>query len=38
MEPIVIIAGLISALVMFNLAAVSWGADSRESLPDDHLR
>ena len=38
MEPIVIIVGLITALVMVDLAAVGSGADSRETLPDDHLR
>lgn len=38
MEPIVIIVGLISAFVMFDLAAVTWGTDSRDGMPDDHRR
>ena len=36
MEPIVIIVGLVAALVMFGLAAVTWGVDSRDGLRDDH--
>jgi hypothetical protein len=38
MEPIFVIVGLISALVMLDLAAVTWGADSRDGMPDDHRR
>ena len=38
MELIVVIVGLISALVLFDLAAISWGVDSRDSLPDAHRR
>lgn len=38
MEPIAIIVGIIAALVMVDLAAVGHGADSRETLPDDHRR
>lgn len=38
MEPIAIIFGIIAALVMVDLAAVGRGADSRDSLPDDHRR
>lgn len=38
MEPIVIIVGLIAAFVMVDIAAVGWGADSRDGMPDDHRR
>ena len=38
MELIVIIVGLISAFVLFDLAAISWGVDSRDNLPDAHRR
>ena len=38
MEPIVILVGIISALVMLDLAAVTFGVDSRDSMPDDHRR
>lgn len=38
MEPIVIIVGLIAALVMFDLAAVTFGVDSRDPIADDHRR
>jgi hypothetical protein len=37
-EPIVIIVGLISAIVMFNFAAVTNGVDTRDSIADDHRR
>ena len=38
MEPIIMFVGLITAFVLFDLAAVTWGVDSRDSLPDDHRR
>ncbi len=38
MEPIVIIIGLIAALVTFDLAALSGGVDSRDTIEDDHRR
>jgi hypothetical protein len=37
-ESIVIIVGLIAALAMFDLVAVTNGADSRDTLADDHRR
>jgi hypothetical protein len=38
MEPIVMFVGLFTALIALGLSAVTWGADSRDSLPDDHRR
>jgi hypothetical protein len=38
MEIIVILAILIVGLIGLDAAALSWGADSRNSLPDDHAR
>ena len=34
----IIIAFLVIGLGAFDAAAVAWGADSREQLPDDHRR
>lgn len=30
--------GLLAAVLVFDIAAAVWGADSRETLPDDHRR
>jgi hypothetical protein len=38
MEAIVVLLTLIAGLVAFDVAALRWGADSRELLPDDHHR
>ena len=38
MEFIVVLAILIVGLMGLDAAALSWGADSRSSLPDDHAR
>jgi hypothetical protein len=35
---LIIIAFLVIALGMFDLAANAWGQDSRDQLPDDHRR
>jgi hypothetical protein len=34
----IIIALLIVALIAFDAAAITWGQDSRDQLPDDHRR
>ncbi len=38
MEIIIMFAILIVGLMGLDLAALNWGADSRGSLPDDHVR
>ena len=38
MEIIVALAILIVGLIGLDAAALTWGADSRGSLPDDHAR
>lgn len=38
MEAIVMFAIVIIGLVGLDVAALNWGADSRGSLPDDHVR
>ncbi len=38
MEAIVMFSILIVGLMGLDVAALSWGADSRDSLPDDHIR
>ena len=38
MESIVMILVLIAGLVRLDVAALSWGADTRDRLPDDHTR
>lgn len=38
MEIIVMFAILIAGLMGLDVAALNWGADSRGSLPDDHVR
>ncbi len=35
---IIVIALLIIGLGAFDVAAIAWGQDSREQLPDDHRR
>lgn len=38
MEAIVTLLALIVGLMALDLAALRWGADSRDALPDDHRR
>jgi hypothetical protein len=38
MDAMPLILVIIAALVGLDLAAVTWGADSRESFGDDHAR
>lgn len=38
MEFIIMFAILIVGLMGLDAAALNWGADSRDSLPDDHTR
>lgn len=38
MEAIILLLALVTGLSAFDLAALRWGADSRELLPDDHHR
>ena len=38
MEFVVMFTILIIGLMGLDVAALNWGADSRDSLPDDHTR
>jgi hypothetical protein len=38
MEFIIMFAILIAGLMGLDVAALNWGADSRDRLPDDHTR
>ena len=38
MEALLTVFILVVSLVGLDLAAVTWGADSRESIGDDHVR
>jgi hypothetical protein len=38
MEFIIMFAILIAGLMSLDVAALNWGADSRDGLPDDHTR
>ncbi len=38
MDLIAVFVSLVAGLSFLGLAAGSWGADSREQLPDDHKR
>jgi len=38
MEFIIMFAILIAGLMGLDAAALNWGADSRDGLPDDHAR
>jgi nitrogen fixation-related uncharacterized protein len=38
MEALIIIIVIVASLVGLDLAAMSWGVDSRESVGDDHAR
>lgn len=38
MEFIIMLTILIAGLMSLDVAALNWGADSRDTLPDDHVR
>jgi hypothetical protein len=38
MEAIALFLSLFAAVLVVDIAAVVWGADSRDNLPDDHRR
>ena len=38
MEFIIMFAILIAGLMGLDVAALNWGADSRDGMPDDHVR
>lgn len=38
METILAVLVLLMGLAMFDMAALTWGADSRDPLADDHRR
>jgi hypothetical protein len=38
MEFIIMFAILIAGLMGLDVAALNWGADSRDGMPDDHIR
>ena len=38
MEFIIMFAILIAGLMSLDVAALNWGTDSRDGLPDDHAR
>jgi hypothetical protein len=38
MEILTTLLAIVVALIGFDLAAVTWGADSRDQLGDDHAR
>lgn len=38
MFAIIVVGLVVVALMGLDVAALSWGADSRERLPDDHAR
>ena len=38
MEALMFLAAIVVALIGFDLAALLWGADSRDLIGDDHTR
>ena len=38
MMALIVLLLVVGAIVMFDAAAASWGADSRDSMPDTHRR
>jgi len=38
MEVIAVFATIVAGFALFGFAAGTWGADSRNQLPDDHRR
>jgi hypothetical protein len=38
MDALIALVVIVTALVGLDLAAVTWGVDSRESIGDDHAR
>ncbi len=35
---VIALVSLVLALIAFDFAALNWGTDSREPMPDDHAR
>ncbi len=38
MDGLILVSGLLGSLLLFDLMAVLFGVDTRESIPDDHVR
>jgi hypothetical protein len=38
MDALIILAAILVGLVGFDIAAVQWGVDTRDSMADDHAR
>jgi len=38
MDALIIVAAILVGLVGFDIAAIQWGVDTRESMSDDHAR
>ena len=38
MDALIALAAAVVALISLDFAAITWGADSRESIGDDHAR
>ena len=38
MEALVMVLIIVIALVMLDATSITWGADSRDTMPDDHRR
>ncbi len=38
MEALVMVLVIVISLVLLDAAAITWGADTRDTLPDDHRR
>ena len=38
MDGLVLFSGFVGALLLLDIAAVLFGVDTRESIPDDHAR
>jgi phage-related minor tail protein len=38
MDALIAFVAIVVSLIGFDAAAVAWGADSRESMADDHAR
>ncbi len=38
MDSVILVSGLLASLLLFDVVAVLFGVDTRESIPDDHAR
>jgi hypothetical protein len=38
MDGLIFVSGLLGSLLLFDVLAVLFGVDTRESIPDDHVR